>query len=113
MHQCILCGHAFSFQWTDSHGIAVCRTCGLPYRLYHYEEVNGKDQRVDKPPECIILDASMPLARAYWADQRKMVFPGICDMGILSGRDSTYSGARLSDFENWAKWCEEHPELMP
>lgn len=62
--KCVVCDtESPSFAWTDSHGIAQCRTCGAPYRIYHYED--GK--RVEKPPECLINDESLDLFRACWA----------------------------------------------
>lgn len=110
MSVCLVCDSELWFRWTDTHGIAVCGTCGLPYRIYHYEN----DQRVEKPPACTIAPAWIPLAREYWAERKRRVFPGAHDIGILRRRGSrTYSGATEEDIDTFEQWINAHKHRWP
>ena len=60
--KCAICDWPLVFVWTDTHGVAQCARCGAPYRVYHYED----DKRVEKPAECLIAEASLPLFRSCW-----------------------------------------------
>lgn len=113
--KCELCNEDFTFQWSDTHGVGVCVTCGLPYRIYHYEGDGSDSKRVDKPPEVAIRDEAMPLARAYWAEKRRRVFPACYDMLGPSPRSGgrTYSGATADDVREFDGFVEAHPELAP
>jgi hypothetical protein len=42
-----------------------------------------------------------------------MVDPGGFDMGLLGGRNATYSGATRADADKWNAWLEEHAEDLP
>lgn len=107
---CILCGSGRSFQWTDTHGIAVCSKCGLPYRLYHYEN----DVRVEKPPECTIKSEWVPLAREYWTETRRRVFPAAHDLGFWRGRNGrSYSGATEEDVRLFDEWMDARKDRWP
>jgi len=106
---CAVCDAPFRFRWTDTHGVAVCATCGTPYRILHYDG----DKRVEKPPECQLLPEWIAIARRYFAETKRMVDPGGFDMGILGGRTATYSGATQEDFEAWATWLTEHEAELP
>lgn len=33
--KCAVCENALECRWSDTHGVAVCLRCGLPYRLLH------------------------------------------------------------------------------
>lgn len=107
--KCILCDHEMGFRWTDAHGVAVCITCGLPYRLYHYEG----DKRIEKPPSVAVTDEGVQLARAYWSEKKRMVLPGCFDMGFLGHRGTTYSGASREDCAAWDEWYEAAAALRP
>lgn len=98
---CAVCGEPFHFRWTDTHGVAVCGNCGLPYRLYHYKN----DVRVDKPPTIAVKEEWLPLARQYWQERRRRVFPMAYDVGIFRGRGGrSYSGATEDDCEAFEQW---------
>lgn len=98
---CELCEKDFSFRWTDSHGVGVCTSCGTPYTIYHYED----DKRVEKPPEIALKPSGVELAKRYWLEHKRRVFPGAFDMGILRSRgDRTYSGATDDDMRAWDDW---------
>lgn len=100
--RCDCCGDALRLQWTDTHGVAVCIACGLPYRVYHYEN----DKRIDKAPEMCLTPEGLGIARRYWAERNRRVYPACFDMGILRGRAS-YSGATRDDCEEFNSWYEQ------
>ena len=110
---CDVCETRLSFTWSDQHGVGVCVTCGLPYRIYHYEEHGGTSVRVDKPPTIAIRDAWMPIGKRYWLEMRRRVFPGAFDMGFLGGRSHTYSGATRDDVQAWDSWLKTHEAELP
>lgn len=103
---CACCGERLAFRWSDTHGIGVCSNCGLPYRLYHYED----DKRVEKPSEVAVTSEGVEIAKRYWAETKRRVFPGCYDMGIGQNGYS-YSGASPSDYEAFDKWYRrEYPQ---
>jgi hypothetical protein len=110
---CTVCTDALRFQWTDTHGVGVCISCGTPYTIYHYEN----DQRVDQDPEIALSDYGVEIAKKYWADKQRRVFPGSYDMGFFgrAGRNGrTYSGATVDDVDEFNEWYEAHyPKSKP
>ena len=68
---------------------------------------------MEKPPECQLLPEWIAICRRYFAETKRMVDPGGFDMGILSGRTSTYSGATRADAEAWNAWLKEHEAELP
>lgn len=106
---CAVCDEPLSAVWTDTHGVGACRTCGLPYRLYHYEN----DERVDKPPAIAVDEAWVPLAREYWTLCRRRVFPATFDMGFFGSRERTYSGASREDITEFDAWMERQKDRWP
>jgi hypothetical protein len=98
------------FRWTDTHGVAVCGTCGCPYRLYHYEN----EQPVEKPPSLAVDVEWLPLAREYWRETQRRVFPASHDMGMLRSRGGrSYSGATDEDVEAFNEWMNARKRLWP
>ena len=97
---CIVCDEAPVFSWTDTHGIAQCR-CGTPYRLYHYEGEGDQKKRVEKEPECVVLDAWVPLLRQY-REETKHKIPG----GFSFAPE--YEVAQPHDFEAFKAWCDKN-----
>jgi hypothetical protein len=74
---CAICDTEARYSWTDTHGVAQCSKCGTPYRIYHYEE----SARVERDPEICILPEYIPVLRAYWQSERRVIpgghsFPG-------------------------------------
>lgn len=107
---CAVCDGSPYWRWTDTHGVAVCRTCGLPFRLYHYEN----DVRVEKPPSIAVKESWVPLAREYWAETKRRVFPGAFDMGIFRSRGGlSYSGATLDEMREFEEWLSAHKDRWP
>jgi ribosomal protein L37AE/L43A len=100
-HECEVCGSSLIVRWTDTHGVGVCRVCGLPYRVYHYD---SEGHRFNAPPECKIESWFLPFCRKYWAEKRMRILPGVFDLGFLSGRTSTYSGATREEINAWRDW---------
>lgn len=56
---CVLCETALSLAWTDTHGVAQCRECGAPYRVFHYEGEGEGRKRVERAPECLIPEEDL------------------------------------------------------
>ncbi len=107
---CLVCEQPFFFHWSDTHGVGVCGTCGLPYVLYHYEN----DVRVDKPPVVAVKESWLPLAREYWQETHQRVFPGSHDMGIFRSRGGrTYSGATEDEMREFDAWLEARKDRWP
>jgi hypothetical protein len=117
MISCECCNEPLRFRWSDTHGIGVCSNCGMPYTIYHYE---GNVRLTDKPPEIAIQPEGVALAKRYWAETHRRVFPAAFDMGIGRGGRS-YSGATAEDCEAFAAWmkvndpaqAEASPEVAP
>lgn len=101
--KCDCCESVLSFQWSDTHGVGVCITCGLPYTVLHYED----NKRVEKPPEMSLTSEGLQIAKRYWGEKQRRVFPAYFDMGI--GRNGrSYSGASESDCRAFSDWYQEH-----
>jgi hypothetical protein len=107
---CAVCGTPLAARWTDTHGVGACCTCGLPYRLYHYEN----NERVEKPPSVAVKDEWLPLAREYWTETKRRVFPGQFDMGVFRSRGGrTYSGATEDEMRDFDGWMDTHKDHWP
>jgi hypothetical protein len=106
--KCDCCESALFFQWCDTHGIGVCTTCGLPYTIYHYEGEGEARTRVDKAPEMALTVEGLAIAKRYWTERKRRVFPAAYDMGILSRRDRSYSGATHDDIREFEDWYEQN-----
>lgn len=107
---CAVCDDELHGLWTDTHGVAACAECGLPYTFYHYEN----DARVDKPPSIAVKESWLPLAREYWAETKRRVFPGAFDMGIFRSRGGrTYSGATKDEMSEFDKWLSARKDRWP
>lgn len=100
--KCVVCSDDLAFRWTDTHGVGVCCKCGTPYTLYHYDEETK--QRLDKPPEPALKESGIEIARRYWSERKRMVFPACFDMGILHSRECSYSGATSEDIQLFGDW---------
>lgn len=97
---CQICNQPFSFCWTDAHGVAQCRSCGVPYRIYHYED----NKRVEKPPKICVVDAWLPVVQAYW-NEKKRILPSGCS---FPGSDQEL--ATQDDMKAWDKWCDANKD---
>lgn len=106
--KCECCDYELHVQWSDTHGIGACLTCGLPYRILHYED----DKRVDKPPSVALSPVGVEIAKRYWREEHRRVFPAAYDMGVgRSGR--SYSGASAEDCEKFGAWYKAHEAEFP
>jgi hypothetical protein len=105
---CAICEQPYSFRWSDTHGIAACRVCGLPYRLLHYDG----ETRLEKPPEIAIRADWLDVGRRYWQETRQRTFPAAFDF-IRDRGGRSYSGASAEECELFSAWLDEHPELIP
>ncbi len=106
---CAICEQPFSFRWSDTHGVAACRTCGLPYRLYHYGENN---ERLDKPPEIAIRAEWVAVGRQYWQETQQRTFPAAFDF-LRDRGGRSFSGATEEECELFNAWLDAHPDLIP
>lgn len=104
---CECCGDRLAFRWSDTHGVGVCYQCGLPYTVYHYEG----DTRVEKPPTVAVTPEGVEIAKRYWSEEHRRVFPAAYDMGILGSRGWSYSGATEDDCRKFADWYAAHVPL--
>lgn len=91
------------FSWTDTHGVAQCCSCGVPYRLFHYDE---NHQRIEKPPELQVDDKFVPLIKQYWDETKSRIpsqhsFPG--------GYELTNAEERKQFYE----WLDAHLPSKP
>lgn len=112
--QCLVCGSSpIYFRWTDSHGIGVCTTCGLPHRVFHYEGEEGNLRRVDKPPKTTITPGWVEVAKKYWEETKRRVFPGDHDMGLTRNQTATYSGATKEQNKAFWEWVKSHEDIIP
>lgn len=100
---CACCERRLMFQWSDTHGIGVCCTCGLPYIIYHYAPKEEGGARLEKPPECALNEKGIEIAKRYWTETQRRVFPAHYDMGIGHGGRS-YSGATSEDCRLFSEW---------
>ena len=110
---CEICGEQLRFTWSDTHGVGVCINCGLPYTIFHYEGEGPHRKRVDKPPSVAIKPEWVEIGRKYWTETHRRVFPASFDMGFLSGRDRTYSGASHDDCNKFNTWLDKHEDILP
>jgi hypothetical protein len=105
---CAICEKPLSCVWSDTHGVGACFTCGLPYRLYHYEN----DTRVEKPPSVAVPDEWVVIGRKYWNETHRRTFPAAFDfVGGRNGR--TYSGATQDEINEWETWLDAHKDELP
>lgn len=105
---CLVCAKPHSFRWTDTHGVGACYSCGAPHTIFHYDE---NKERLDKAPAIALNEFGLLLAKRYWAETQRMVFPGQCDMGV--GRNgTTYSGATEDDISAFYDWLDVQPEVV-
>lgn len=105
--KCDCCGEGLVFQWSDTHGVGVCSTCGLPYTIYHYATKEEGGKRLDKPPSCALTENGIEIAKRYWSEKRRRVFPATYDMGILHGCECSYSGATVDDCVAFSAWYHD------
>lgn len=106
---CVCCGERLGVQWSDTHGVGACITCGMPYRIYHYEGPEGQQKRVDKPPEPSLNESGIDIAKRYWAEKHRRVFPACYDIGI-GHNGYSYSGASPEDCKLFNEWySREYP----
>ena len=101
---CDCCDNELSFRWFDLHGVGACTTCGMPYRIYHYEGEGDERKSVSKPPELMLKDEVIPLAREYWSTFRSRVFPAIYDMGFTERDGRSFSGATPEEERKFQEW---------
>jgi hypothetical protein len=105
---CAICEKPLSCVWSDTHGIGACFTCGLPYRLYHYEG----NKRVEKPPSVAIKEEWVPIGRKYWNETHRRTFPAAFD--FMGGRGGcTYSGATGDEIDEWHAWLDARKDEWP
>lgn len=101
--QCGICEANFTFRWTDTHGVAACVNCGAPYRIYHYELVGEKTERVEKPPELLIAPEYLDLSKTYWREHHRNIAPGIYNFP-----GSSYEVASKEDFQIANDWWKRN-----
>jgi len=100
--QCVVCRQPHSFRWTDTHGIAACSHCGMPYVLLRHDAEN---RRLHEPPSPALNEEGVEVARRYWAERKARVFPAYYDIGILS-HGTSHSGATLAEVRAFNDWYD-------
>lgn len=88
-----------SWAWTDTRGVAQCFKCGTPHIIYHYEEIDGKPTRVDKPPQILVKPGYIAAYRAYWDAHHRRI-PSMCSF------DGGQELATRSDADAFYAWME-------
>ncbi len=69
---------------------------------------------MEKPPTIAVKDAWLPLAREYWNETHRRVFPGAYDVGIFRSRGGrTYSGATEDEMREFDEWLGERRDRWP
>ena len=101
--KCDCCGEEISFRWTDAHGVAVCTNCGLPYRIYHYDD---SEKRIEKAPEITLNPEAIEIAKEYWEETHDRVFPAIHSFFSPSSGYS-YCGATPEQQQKFYDWLDE------
>lgn len=101
---CDVCSKESSWSWTDTHGIAQCRTCGSPHRIYHYGDGN---KRIDREPTLLVSDKALPFVRRYWEETGKRIPGGYS----FPGGQELCSEDEQREFYDWWKHNAE-PELV-
>lgn len=102
---CDVCGKERLFSWADTHGVAQCMECGAPYRVYHYD-INNK--REDKSPALVepLDDEWMAqMVAMHQATGAKMSAVG---MGLSF--PGGYDVASKSDIEKASEWFRAQKE---
>lgn len=94
MNKCKVCNDDLSFSWTDTHGVGQCFTCGVPYRIFHYDE---EHKRVDKPPELAVLEEYISLLIEYWNETQSRIPSG----HSFPGGQELASHAERVQFSEW------------
>lgn len=98
--KCGICdSDPIAFQWTDTHGVAQCITCGAAHTVLHYED----GARVERPPELLVIARWVPMFRAYWAEFKRPM-PG----GFSFGNNARYEVASRADTIAFAEWTRAH-----
>ena len=100
--KCDCCNEEIRFRWTDTHGVAVCTNCGLPYTIMHYDE---DKKPIDKPPEITLLPEAIELAKEYWSEKHDRVFPAIHSF-FSPSRDESYCGATQDQERRFYDWLD-------
>ena len=103
--KCACCDAPLYFRWTDTHGVAICCNCGLPYVVYHYDE---DKKRIDKPPQPIPTDVGLNLAKQYFAATGNKVFPA--SHSFFLGDRPSYCGATQREQKEFYDWADTHKE---
>ncbi len=92
---CNICDSEVCLSWTDTHGLAQCVKCGVPYVIYHYEG----GVRVDKPRQIAINDDYIPIIRRYWQENNRPIPSGFS----FAGGQEIASRDDAKCFNEWMK----------
>lgn len=99
--KCEICGTENpALNWTDTHGVAQCCTCGTPYKILHYDDDGN---RVDREPEIMIIQHWVPMTREYWETHKRMIPSGYSFTG-----NPQYELASSADTKAFYEWCDEN-----
>jgi len=101
---CQICDTPLVCRWTDTHGVGACLSCGVPYRLLHYEN----DKRVEKPAQLLLKEKWVPSIRRYWQEVGRNVAPG-----AFNFPGSNYEVATQEDATAFDGWVEAHRGELP
>lgn len=98
--KCEICGNEARWRWTDTHGVAQHVPCGAPYRLYHYQGVDGDKRDYTKGPQLLIREDWVERCKRFWEKEQRPM-PG----GFSFSQD--YEMSDVSDRDAFKAFCEE------
>lgn len=63
---CVVCEKPLALQWTDFHGVGMCQTCHVLYKVYHYNDKENPHKRTSSTPTPSIEENDIPMLKEIW-----------------------------------------------
>jgi hypothetical protein len=105
---CPVCQKRFvAGHWTDTYGVCVCSSCGVPWRILP-GATDTPNHSVGEWPVCLVKQEWINPLRLYLKENPGRLIP--------SGYNFTGSSFEMcssEDFEAYNKYFDEHQELVP
>ena len=97
--KCLICENDFiQGHWTDTHGVAICASCGVGYRILHRDD-EGK--LLDKEPELLVKKEWIPKLNQYKKDNPDRLIPA-----GFNFPGSSYEMCSADDSDCFNQWLE-------